>query len=230
MRTKPVATQNFATLGLPPFADQTHTIRQQPYFLLSFAQTSQTIKFAAYIHFWQYLNHPPSHAWYVYSLFPGSAVNIFFFSVNGLDGLIERTDLPRTDQLDPVLSNCGLGIDASHYLRQLYRRESIKASLSSALGGIPAAFRAEVEKDLAYFKKLKTDPSFVFDGLDLNQFNSKDDKNWKIDPCFAKRRAAWDTWTKLAEKGRYADAKDRDELARQTREAFEAGITQAKWR
>lgn len=122
------------------------------------------------------------------------------------------------------MANCWLGIDATHYIRQLYLRDTIKQSLSSALGGIPFAFKAEVEKDLARFAKLKTKLSFIFDGLDLHHFNSKDDKNMKVDPFVGKRRAAWDAWTKLAEKGRYADAKDREQLAKEAHEAFDSGI------
>jgi hypothetical protein len=143
-------------------------------------------------------------------------------TVNGLDGLIEK-HLLRTAQIDAELTECGLGIDASHYLRQLWSRESIKSSFSAALGGIPIAFKTEVEKDLERFKKLKTELKFVFDGLDLYNFNLKDKKNWKTDPSVATRKSAWDAWQKLAEKGRYADAKDREELANQTRDAFEAG-------
>ena len=121
------------------------------------------------------------------------------------------------------MTNCGLGIDASHYLRQLYLRDSIKQSLSSALGGIPFALKAEVEKDLARFAKLGTRLQVVFDGLDLHHINLRDDKSMKGDTFVGKRRAAWDAWTKLAEKGRYADAKDREELAKQAHEAFDAG-------
>jgi hypothetical protein len=145
--------------------------------------------------------------------------------VNGLDPLIERSQLVLSAACDVDLSNCGLGIDAGHYIRQLYTRESIKSSLSSALGGIPTSFRREVENDLATFKRWGTHLKFVFDGLDLRAFNNKDDKTWKADPMIARRKAAWDAWTKLAEKGRYADANERQELAKETREAFEAGIS-----
>jgi hypothetical protein len=122
------------------------------------------------------------------------------------------------------LSNCGLGIDASHYLRQLYLRESIKSSLSSAVGGIPFALKTEVKKDLAMFAKHDTRVQFCFDGLDLYHFSLREDKSMKPDAFVGKRRAAWDAWTRLSEKGRYADAKDRDELAKQAREAFDNGI------
>jgi hypothetical protein len=145
------------------------------------------------------------------------------FPVNGLEGFIEK-NLLRTSPLDPDLTKCGLGIDARHYLRQLYQRDSIKSSLSSALGGIPFSFKSEVERDLAVFAKFETKLNFVFDGFDLRHFNlCKDDKSVRPDPFVGKRKHAWETWTRLAEKGRYADAKDREELAKQTREAFEAG-------
>ena len=124
-----------------------------------------------------------------------------------------------------MLSSCGLGIDATHYIREVFARDSIKGCLSSAIGGIPTAFRAEVERDLAKFKAWGTDLRFVFDGLDLMHFNTKDDKTWKTDPLIAKRKAAWDTWTKLAEKSRFVDAHERGELAKETREAFEACIS-----
>src|SRR5579871_5042704 len=37
----------FCNFGPPPFADQTHAIREPSHILLNFAQTSQTVKFAA---------------------------------------------------------------------------------------------------------------------------------------------------------------------------------------
>ena len=148
---------------------------------------------------------------------------ISLFTVNGLEGFIDN-NLLRTSKIDPDLTNCGLGIDASHYLRQLYLRDSIKSSLSSALGGIPFALKAEVEKDLAMFAKHVTRVQFCFDGLDLYQFNLREDKSMKPDAFVGKRRAAWDAWTRLAEKGKYANAKDREELAKQAREAFDNGI------
>lgn len=154
---------------------------------------------------------------------PYRGTSLIFFLVNGLESLIKR-DLLRTSQIDPDLTRCGLGIDANHYLRQLYRRDAIKESLSAALGGIPLAFKSEVEKDLAKFKKFETRVMFVFDGLDLYNFSSKDDKTVKPDPFYTKRKSAWDSWTKLAEKGRYASAEDREALTKQVREAFEAGI------
>ncbi len=147
--------------------------------------------------------------------------------VNGLDPLIERSQLVLSAPCDVDLSNCGLGIDASYYIRQLYKRESIKSSLSSALGGIPTSFKTEVENDLATFKRWGTHLKFVFDGLDLRAFNNKDERTWKVDPMIAKRKAAWDAWTKLAEKGRNAEANERQELAKETREAFAAGISLA---
>jgi XPG N-terminal domain len=143
-------------------------------------------------------------------------------TVNGLESFIEK-NLIRTAPIND-LENCALGVDAAHFIRTIYSRDSVKSSLSSALGGIPAAFRTEVEKDLAQFEKMKTNLRFVFDGLDLYNFNLKDDKTMRVDPFVAKRKSAWDAWTKLAEKGRYADAKDREDLANQTHEAFNAGI------
>src|SRR5437762_2851143 len=98
-------------------------------------------------------------------IFPFPVFNsIFpFFTVHGLEGFIDKNNLIRTAKIDPDLTNCGLGIDANHYLRQLYLRDSIKTSLSSALGGIPFALKAEVEKDLAMFAKSSTKVQFVFD-------------------------------------------------------------------
>lgn len=74
------------------------------------------------------------------------------------------------------------------------------------------------------FTKHGTRVQFCFDGLDLYHFNSREDKSVKPDAFVGKRRAAWDAWTRLAEKGRDIDAKDRDELAKQAREAFDIGI------
>ena len=71
--------------------------------------------------------------------------------------------------------------------------------------------------------KSSTKVQFVFDGLDLYHFNSKDDRSMKLDTVVGKRKAAWDAWTKLTEKGRYTEAKDREELAKQAHEAFDAG-------
>ena len=73
------------------------------------------------------------------------------------------------------------------------------------------------------FAKHGTRVQFCFDGLDLYHFNLREDKTMKPEAFVGKRRAAWDVWTRLAEKGRYADAKDRDELAKQAREAFDNG-------
>jgi hypothetical protein len=138
--------------------------------------------------------------------------------VNGLEGLIEK-NLLRTSQLEPDLTHCGLGIDGSHYIRQLYSRENIRASLSAALGGIPLCFRTEVENDLAHFRRLDVNLLFVFDGLDLYNFNVKD-KGMKVQPAVVKRNLAWDAWNKLAERGRG----DSNELEKQVYEAFEHGI------
>jgi len=122
-----------------------------------------------------------------------------------------------------MLDNCGLGIDASHYIRQLFLRPNIKASLSSAIGGVPAAMRAEVERDMNILLGQKTIPLFVFDGFDLHAFQAKENKTFRADPAVEKRRAAWDEWLKLAEKGPMADAKDREAMAQHAREAFENG-------
>lgn len=139
--------------------------------------------------------------------------------VNGLTGLIEK-NLLRTDDLS-LIDRCGLGIDAAHYIRQLFLRPTIKASLSSALGGVPAAMRTEVERDMDLLLKQKTQPLFVFDGFDLHDFQAKENKTIRVDPLVERRRAAWDEWLKLAEKGPMADPKDREELTRHTREVFE---------
>ena len=144
--------------------------------------------------------------------------------VNGLDGVLTEKNLLHIAKIESDLTNCGIGIDASVYLRQVYARDSIKASLSSAIGGIPAALTTEVEKDLAMFQRQKVHLLFVFEGLDLYNFNHKDDKGWKNDELVGNRKVAWDAWTKLAEKGRYADTKGREELANQAREAFESSI------
>ena len=144
-------------------------------------------------------------------------------TVIGLQGFIEKHVL-RTDSCD-VLENCTLGIDAKNYIRTVYLRDSIKSSLSSALGGIPATFKEEVENDLTLFKKAKINCVFVFDGMDVSLFNSRDEKTMTIDPLFSKRRAAWDAWAKLAEKGRSADAKEREQLLHHVREAFSAGTS-----
>jgi hypothetical protein len=144
--------------------------------------------------------------------------------VNGLYGVLTEKNLLHSGKIEVDLTNCGLGIDASVYLRQVYTRDPVKSSLSSALGGIPAALATEVEKDLAMFKRQKVNLLFVFEGLDLYSFNHKDDKGWKNDELVGNRKAAWDAWTKLAEKGRYADTKGREELASQARDAFESSI------
>lgn len=144
--------------------------------------------------------------------------------VNGLDGLLAEKNLLRTGKIEIELTNCGLGIDASVYLRQVYSRQSIKESLSSAIGGIPAALTREVEDDLAMFKKQKVNLLFVFDGLDLYNFNHKDDRSWRNEDLVSKRKAAWDAWTRLSEKGTSADVRGREELVHHAREAFERGM------
>jgi hypothetical protein len=141
--------------------------------------------------------------------------------VNGLAGLIEK-NLLRTDNLSEV-DNSGLGIDASHYIRQLFLRPSIRASLSSAIGGVPAAMKAEVNRDMDVLLEQNTVPLFVFDGFDLHAFQAKDNKTFRVDPSVDKRRIAWDEWSKLAEKGPLASAHEREELPRHTREVFENG-------
>jgi hypothetical protein len=118
-----------------------------------------------------------------------------------------------------------IGIDATFYLSQLFQRDSIKQSLTAAIGGIPAALKMEVEKDLARFKKLDCDVMFMFNGLDLYNFNLRDEKTLRPDPFVGKRKTAWDAWQRLAEKGRYADGKEREELMKQARVAFEDGIS-----
>jgi len=108
------------------------------------------------------------------------------------------------------------------YLNKLWTRPAIKTALSSALGGLPTTFQSEVEADIKQLKAYNLNPQFFFDGLDLLHFSSKD-KNYKSDPTIARRRAAWEAWTKLAEKGRFADAADRAELVTATHGAFEHG-------
>jgi hypothetical protein len=135
--------------------------------------------------------------------------------------LIEK-NLLRTDELS-VIDNCGLGIDASHYIRQLFLRPTIKASLSSAIGGVPGAMRAEVERDMSILTEQKTVPLFVFDGFDLHAFQGKESKTFRPDPSMERRRTAWDEWLKLAEKGPMAEEKDREAMAQHTREVFENG-------
>jgi len=117
-----------------------------------------------------------------------------------------------------------LGIDGNMYLNKLWTRPAVKAGLAPALGGLPTTFRAEVERDINQFKHYKFYVRFIFDGLDLQHFSSKD-KHYRPDPTVGRRRAAWEAWTKLAEKGRFADAADRAELVTATRDAFEAGTT-----
>lgn len=140
--------------------------------------------------------------------------------VTGLETLTER--LQRSSPLD-TLAQCGLGIDAHHYIRQLYNRDSIKSCLSAGLGGIPTAFRSEVENDLARFAALKIGLRFVFDGLDTYNFNLKDKSKWKEDPSIQVTREAWEAWARLAEKGRYVDSKARAELAKRAHDLFDAG-------
>ena len=147
-----------------------------------------------------------------------------FFAVQGLQGLIEKS-LVDTSPLDDQLTDMSIGIDATFYLSQIFQRDSIKQSLTAAIGGVPAALKMEVEKDLARFKKLNCWVMFMFNGLDLQNFNLRDEKTMRPDPFVSKRKAAWDAWQRLAEKGRYADAKEREELAKQAREAFEAGMS-----
>jgi hypothetical protein len=142
--------------------------------------------------------------------------------VNGLEGLI-KNNLLRTSVLDSDLAHCGLGIDASHYIRQLYARDSIRKSLSSGLGGIPLCFRKEVENDLDRFKKLDIGLLVVFDGLDLYNFNLKE-KGMKVDSFVGKRKVAWDSWQRLAERGRFTDGKERSELEKKVYDAFEQGM------
>jgi len=81
--------------------------------------------------------------------------------------------------------------------------------------------RTEVERDMDLLMKQKTQPLFVFDGFDLHDFQAKENKMIRADPLVERRRAAWDEWLKLAEKGPMADPKDREELTRHTRELFE---------
>jgi hypothetical protein len=142
-------------------------------------------------------------------------------AVNGLDGFADK--LSKRARMDKELLTCTLGIDATHYLRELYHRDSIMYSLPAAIGGIPPAFKTEVERDLADFAKYNLTVKFVFDGLDLYNFNLKDKKSWKSDPTVGPRNGAWDTWQLLAEKGRFADAEDREKLARRTLKAFAYG-------
>lgn len=143
-------------------------------------------------------------------------------AVNGLAAVVEK-HVTQTDTISEDIHDCGLGIDAHHYLRQLYLRKPIKTSISAAIGGIPTAFRSEIERDLNHFRKLNVDVKFIFDGLDLFNFNLKDKKAWRTDVSVAARHNAWDAWQKLAEKGRYADGPDREKLAKQARDAFEIG-------
>ena len=159
-----------------------------------------------------------SHDWYLCARASLTCI------VNGLVSYLGQHQLFSAESCPEILHDCGLGIDATHYIRELYTRESIKSGLASAVGGIPTAFRKEVESDLAKLKRWRTEPKFVFDGLDLMHLNTRDDKTWKTDPMIAKRKSAWDTWTKLAEKGRYTNAEGLQKLAQETQQAFEACI------
>lgn len=146
------------------------------------------------------------------------------FAVQGLQGLIEKS-LLDTSPLDDQLTEIPLGIDATFYLNQVFQRDSIKQSLTAAIGGVPAALKVEVEKDLARFKSLDCTVMFMFNGLDLHNFNLREDKTVRQDQFVGRRKTAWDVWQRLAEKGRYVDATEREELAKQALEAFESGIS-----
>jgi XPG N-terminal domain len=137
-------------------------------------------------------------------------------TVQGLAGLITKNGFIQTGEI-AVLENCGLGIDATHYLNELYTRPAIKSSLSSAIGGVPSAFRDEVERDIAGFKALGTDLLVVFDGFDLNSLGKEGGGTGVGETS----RRVWEEWRRLSEKGKSGTPKDREELTRQTREAFE---------
>jgi hypothetical protein len=147
--------------------------------------------------------------------------------VNGLDGFIDTKTSARMtwnieDLIKGVDGQVRLGIDGNLYLERLWTRPAIKAGLAEALGGLPTTFRSEVERDISQFKQYSWYARFIFDGLDLPHFMTKD-KHYRPDPMAPRRRTAWEAWTKLAEKGRFADAVERGELVTAAREAFEAG-------
>jgi hypothetical protein len=67
-----------------------------------------------------------------------------------------------------------IGIDATYYLHQHLHHHSTREPLLIALGGLPFALRANIERELSALKELGIGVTFVFDGL---QFGVEESQN-----------------------------------------------------
>ncbi|KAI8324081.1 PIN domain-like protein [Martensiomyces pterosporus] len=95
-----------------------------------------------------------------------------------------------------ALADTRLGVEGHGWLRQLLG--SIRNGEPVAIGGFPLALEAEIVKELAFFKKNKITPIFVFSGLSIARRDSKPFANDSHRP--AHRNAAWETyWQKHVE-------------------------------
>jgi len=70
-----------------------------------------------------------------------------------------------------ALSDTKIGIDVSHYVRQILTSEETREPLIAATGGLPIALTAHIEADLRVLEHLRITPVFVFNGLPLYRRN-----------------------------------------------------------
>lgn len=66
-----------------------------------------------------------------------------------------------------ALANTRLGIDATHYLKNLLADPDTREPLVASTGGTPLALIARIENDLRALERLSIKPVFVFSGLPL---------------------------------------------------------------
>lgn len=87
-------------------------------------------------------------------------------TVRGLDPLLAERRLSQQAPLS-ALAETRMGIDVTHYLRQILTHPSTREPLIAATGGLPIALTTHIEADLRALEQCRIKPVFVFNGLPL---------------------------------------------------------------
>lgn len=84
--------------------------------------------------------------------------------IRGLEDFLQDARLQQEGSLS-LLEDTRLGIDLSHYLRQLLSSPATKEPLAVAVGGQPHALISHIEEDLRVLEQHRIKPVFVLNGL-----------------------------------------------------------------
>ncbi|SNX85841.1 related to MKT1 - retroviral protease signature protein [Melanopsichium pennsylvanicum] len=110
--------------------------------------------------------------------------------IRGLQALLHDRGFIQTSPLS-ALKDTRLGIDLSHYLKQLLSSPSTSEPLVAALGGAPIALISHIENDLRALEKARIKPVFILNGLPPNKRSRPFSYE---DPRVKQRHRAWDAY------------------------------------